>query len=105
MLPVARSALRRIGEDTDVVTFVSHYTRGRFASAFGPNAALEHLPPGVDTERFQPNPAAGPNCAAATAWASGRPSSVCPGWCRARARTCSSRRCPTSAAGSTVPAW
>ena len=33
MLPVARSVLRRIGEDTDVVTFVSRYTRGRFASA------------------------------------------------------------------------
>lgn len=58
MLPVARSALRRIGEDTDVVTFISHYTRGRFASAFGRDAALEHLPPGVDSDRFRPNPAA-----------------------------------------------
>ena len=38
MLPVARSALRRIGEDSDVVTFVSRYTRGRFASAFGPRS-------------------------------------------------------------------
>lgn len=58
MLPVARSALRRIGNDTDVVTFVSRYTRRRFASAFGPDAALEHLAPGVDTERFAPDPAA-----------------------------------------------
>lgn len=58
MLPVARTALRRIGESTDVVTFVSRYTRGRFASAFGADAALEHLPPGVDTERFVPDPAA-----------------------------------------------
>ncbi|HLR98404.1 glycosyltransferase family 4 protein [Mycolicibacillus parakoreensis] len=57
MLPAARSVLRRIGEHADVVTFVSHYTRGRFASAFGPDAALEHLPPGVDTERFAPDPA------------------------------------------------
>jgi phosphatidyl-myo-inositol dimannoside synthase len=57
MLPVARSMLRRIGEDSDVVTFVSRYTRARFASAFGPQAALEHLPPGVDTERFRPDPA------------------------------------------------
>jgi phosphatidylinositol alpha-1,6-mannosyltransferase len=56
MLPLARSVLRRIGEDSDVVTFVSRYTRGRFASAFGPQAALEHLPPGVDTERFRPDP-------------------------------------------------
>src|SRR5690242_20359689 len=58
MLPVARTALRRIGDDADIVTFVSRYTRGRFASAFGPDAALEHLPPGVDTDRFQPDPAA-----------------------------------------------
>jgi phosphatidyl-myo-inositol dimannoside synthase len=57
MLPVARSVLRRIGEDSDVVTFVSRYTRARFASAFGPQAALEHLPPGVDTDRFRPDPA------------------------------------------------
>lgn len=57
MLPGARSVLRRIGDDSDVVTYVSSYTRGRFASAFGPKAALEHLPPGVDTERFRPDPA------------------------------------------------
>lgn len=57
MLPGARSVLRRIGDDSDVVTYVSRYTRGRFASAFGPHAALEHLPPGVDTERFRPEPA------------------------------------------------
>ena len=58
MFPVARSALRRIGDTTDVVTFVSHYTRGRFASAFGPRAHLQHLPPGVDVDRFRPDAAA-----------------------------------------------
>jgi len=58
MLPGARSALRRIGEEADVITYVSGYTRGRFASAFGPRARLEHLPPGVDTDRFHPDPAA-----------------------------------------------
>ncbi|HEU0190904.1 MAG TPA: glycosyltransferase family 4 protein [Mycobacterium sp.] len=58
MLPAARSVLRRIGDTTDVVTFVSSYTRSRFASAFGPAATVEHLPPGVDTERFRPDPAA-----------------------------------------------
>ncbi|WP_375488090.1 glycosyltransferase family 4 protein [uncultured Mycobacterium sp.] len=57
MLPMARSVLRRIGDSTDVVTFVSRYTRARFASAFGPQAALEYLPPGVDTDRFRPDPA------------------------------------------------
>ena len=58
MLPVARQALRRIGEDADVVTFVSQYTRKRFAAAFGPNTALEHLPAGVDTSVFRPDPGA-----------------------------------------------
>jgi len=58
MLPGARSALRRIGADTDVITYVSRYTRDRFASAFGPDARLEHLPPGVDTECFRPDPLA-----------------------------------------------
>lgn len=55
MLPVGRTALRRIGSGTDVVTYISSYTRRRIASAFGPHAALEHLPPGVDTDRFTPD--------------------------------------------------
>jgi phosphatidylinositol alpha-1,6-mannosyltransferase len=55
MLPGARAALRRIGNDADVVTYVSRYTRGRFASAFGSRARLEHLPSGVDAERFRPD--------------------------------------------------
>jgi phosphatidylinositol alpha-1,6-mannosyltransferase len=58
MLPVARSVLRRIGDDADVVTFVSRYTRSRFATAFGPQSSLEYLPSGVDTDRFRPDPAA-----------------------------------------------
>ncbi|MFW0787413.1 glycosyltransferase family 4 protein [Gordonia sp. CPCC 206044] len=58
MLPVARQVLRFIGNHVDVITFVSRYTRGRFASAFGRHAALEYLPPGVDTDRFAPDPAA-----------------------------------------------
>lgn len=55
MLPLARTALRRIGDGTDVVTYISAYTRRRFASAFGPDAALEHVPPGVDVDRFTPD--------------------------------------------------
>lgn len=58
MLPAARQALRYIGDNTDVVTYVSKYTRNRFASAFGAHAALEHLPPGVDSDAFKPDPAA-----------------------------------------------
>ena len=58
MLPGARQALRRIGSTSDVITFVSKYTRSRFASAFGATAALEHLPSGVDTDQFRPDFAA-----------------------------------------------
>jgi phosphatidylinositol alpha-1,6-mannosyltransferase len=58
MLPGARQALRRIGRDADVVTTVSRYTRARVAAAFGPTAALEPLPPGIDTHRFRPDAAA-----------------------------------------------
>ncbi|MYR05189.1 glycosyltransferase [Gordonia sp. SID5947] len=58
MLPLARQVLSFIGRNVDVVTFVSRYTRGRFASAFGARAALEYLPPGVDTSRFAPDPQA-----------------------------------------------
>lgn len=55
MLPAARQALRAIGNGTDVLTFVSRYARRRFAAAFGANAALEYLPPGVDTAAFRPD--------------------------------------------------
>ncbi|MGQ0574653.1 MAG: glycosyltransferase family 4 protein [Pseudonocardia sp.] len=58
MLPGARHALRRIGRDADALTVISRYTRGRFAAAFGPDAALEHLPSGIDTGVFAPDPAA-----------------------------------------------
>lgn len=58
MLPGARQALGRIGRDADAVTTISEYTRRRVAAAFGPRAALEPLPPGIDTERFRPDPGA-----------------------------------------------
>jgi phosphatidylinositol alpha-1,6-mannosyltransferase len=51
-------ALRRIGADADVITAVSQYTRRRIASAFGPQAVLELLPPGVDCTAFRPDPGA-----------------------------------------------
>ncbi|MGX7826908.1 glycosyltransferase family 4 protein [Actinokineospora sp. 24-640] len=58
MLPAARQALRRIGSTVDVVTYVSQYTRARFAAAFGPRAGLELLPSGVDTDLYRPDDAA-----------------------------------------------
>lgn len=56
MLPGARTALQRIGRAADVVTTVSRYTRGRLAAALGPTAALEPVPPGIDTTAFRPDP-------------------------------------------------
>lgn len=56
MLPGARQALRRIGSDADAITTISLHTRARIAAAFGPAAALEHLPSGIDTVRFRPDP-------------------------------------------------
>jgi phosphatidyl-myo-inositol dimannoside synthase len=58
MLPGARQALRHIGRTADVVTTVSRYTRRRVAAAFGPTAALEPLLPGIDADRFRPDPGA-----------------------------------------------
>ncbi|MET0198483.1 MAG: glycosyltransferase, partial [Rhodococcus fascians] len=49
MVPGGRGTLRIIGNTVDTVTYVSKYTRSRFAAAFGPRAALEHVPSGVDT--------------------------------------------------------
>ena len=55
-VPGARAALRRIGNTTDVLTFLGEYTRAALASALSPAAArrLVRLPPGVDAELFHP---------------------------------------------------
>lgn len=59
MLPGARQMLHRIGRSADIVTYISAYTRGRFAAAFGSDVAFERLPSGVDIDRFWPNQGAG----------------------------------------------
>jgi phosphatidyl-myo-inositol dimannoside synthase len=55
-LPGARSLLRRIGEHTDALTYLSEYFRVRLARALTPQAAarLVRLAPGVDTTVFRP---------------------------------------------------
>ncbi len=54
--PVVRQALRRIGDGTDVMTYVSEWCRERIAPALSPSAAdrMQRLSPGVDVERFRP---------------------------------------------------
>ena len=100
------AVVARIGEHTDAVTFVSKYTRGRFAAAFGPQAALEHLPSGVDTSSVPPGLGRPRRTAGAIrAGGAARRSCACPGSCHARGRTCSSRRCRPSARASTARYW
>ena len=60
-LPGARTLLRRIGDETDVVTYLGEYFRLRLAKALTPAAAarMTQLHPGVDATHFRPDPGAG----------------------------------------------
>jgi phosphatidylinositol alpha-1,6-mannosyltransferase len=60
-LPGARALLHRIGEETDVVTYLGEYFRVRVSQALSTRAAARmlRLAPGVDAARFSPDPAAG----------------------------------------------
>jgi phosphatidylinositol alpha-1,6-mannosyltransferase len=55
-LPGARSLLRRIGDQVDVMTYLGEYFRVRLGTALSPQAArrLVRLAPGVDTTAFRP---------------------------------------------------
>jgi phosphatidylinositol alpha-1,6-mannosyltransferase len=55
-IPGARVALRRVGDNVDVMTYVSRWCRDRIAPALSPAAAgrMRRLSPGVDPERFHP---------------------------------------------------
>jgi phosphatidyl-myo-inositol dimannoside synthase len=55
-LPGARAALRRIGNEVDVLTYLAEYFRIRLASALSPQAAdrMVRLAPGVDPGCFRP---------------------------------------------------
>jgi phosphatidylinositol alpha-1,6-mannosyltransferase len=59
-LPGARNLLRRIGENTDVVTYLGEYFRVRLSRALTPAAAarMTQLHPGVDAAQFRPDPQA-----------------------------------------------
>ncbi|PLW72322.1 alpha-(1-2)-phosphatidylinositol mannosyltransferase, partial [Streptomyces sp. DJ] len=76
-LPVARQLLRRIGEGTDVLTFLGEYTRSRIAPALTPAAArrMVQLPPGVDEKTF--HPASGGDAVRARLGLADRPVVVC----------------------------
>jgi phosphatidyl-myo-inositol dimannoside synthase len=55
-LPGARTLLRRIGDETDVLTYLGEYFRVRLARVLSAEAAarMVRLAPGVDTASFRP---------------------------------------------------
>jgi phosphatidylinositol alpha-1,6-mannosyltransferase len=53
-LPAARSLLRRLARDVDVLTYLTEYQRSRLDRAVGRLTDLERLAPGVDTDVFSP---------------------------------------------------
>jgi phosphatidylinositol alpha-1,6-mannosyltransferase len=55
MVPGGRQALRRIGTQCDIVTYLGEYFRRRLAPALGRHATLRQLTPGVDVETFNPD--------------------------------------------------
>ncbi|HEX3825113.1 MAG TPA: glycosyltransferase family 4 protein [Mycobacteriales bacterium] len=59
-LPAARSLLRRIAANVDVVTYLGDYTRARLAASIGRHAdRLRRLVPAVDSETFRPDAGGG----------------------------------------------
>ena len=79
MTPGTKQALRKIGNDTDHLTYISEYTHQKIARALRPNVAanMRRIVPGVDTVEFSPtNRAAGQELLASIGW-TGRPVIVC----------------------------
>ncbi|GHJ45032.1 glycosyl transferase family 1 [Catellatospora sp. TT07R-123] len=54
-LPGARSALRRIADGCDVLTYLGEYQRTRLARALGERTELRRLAPGVDAAAYHPD--------------------------------------------------
>ncbi|WP_416903119.1 glycosyltransferase family 4 protein [Micromonospora echinospora] len=54
-LPVARTALRRIGRGADVVTYLGDYTRVRLDRVLHGLTDLRRLAPGVDVDAYHPD--------------------------------------------------
>ena len=56
MTPGTRQALRKIGNDTDYLTYISEYTHKKIAKALSPDAAarMRRIVPGVNVTEFSP---------------------------------------------------
>jgi phosphatidylinositol alpha-1,6-mannosyltransferase len=79
-VPGARRLLRRIGDTTDVMTYVSGWCRDHIAPALSPaaRARMRRLSPGVDIERFHPG-CGGAEVRGTLGLEAGRPVVVCVG--------------------------
>jgi len=77
-LPAARALLRRIGDETDALTYLAEYFRIRLARALSEDAAdrMVRLAPGVDPATFRPG-AGGVQVRERLGIAAGRPVVVC----------------------------
>jgi phosphatidyl-myo-inositol dimannoside synthase len=77
-LPGARSLLRRIGDDVDILTYLAEYFRVRLARGLSADAArrMVRLAPGVDPAEFRPG-AGGPRIRREFGIAPKRPVVVC----------------------------
>jgi phosphatidylinositol alpha-1,6-mannosyltransferase len=53
-LPLARTALQRIADGCDVVTYLTSYQRERLEPVIGGRTALQRLVPGVDSTTYSP---------------------------------------------------
>ena len=79
MTPVTKQALRKIGNDSDTLTYISGYTKSKIIKALSPTAAanMRSVVPGVDVEEFHPrNQEQGDKLRAQLGWAE-RPVIVC----------------------------
>jgi len=79
MTPGTRQALRKIGNDTDYLTYISEYTHQKIAKALSPDAAarMRRIVPGVDVTDFSPaNAGAGNQFRTELGWLD-RPVIVC----------------------------
>ena len=79
MTPGTRQALRKIGNDTDYLTYISEYTHQKIAKALSPDAAarMRRIVPGVNVTDFSPaNAGAGNQFRTELGWLD-RPVIVC----------------------------
>ncbi|MEJ6627194.1 MAG: glycosyltransferase family 4 protein [Actinomycetes bacterium] len=55
-LPIFKSALRRIGNSCEVLTYLGPYTKSAITKSVGTRVSLIQVAPGISTELFQPGP-------------------------------------------------